>query len=99
MVRNNEHDEEMLLSVDARPRSSIWKTGMSLANSEGTIDEPYRGEISMIFYHVLPNMPRYKVGDRICQIKVGATLPIEFEEVTELSETVRGEGGYGSTGK
>lgn len=87
------------LSIDFRPRSSVWKTGMVLSNCEGTIDESYTGEISAVFYHVMPNMPRYKVGDRIGQIKIGATFPIEFKEVDELSETERGTGGYGSTGK
>ena len=87
------------LSIDARPRSSIWKTGMILSNCEGTIDELYRGEVSAVFYHVMPNMPRYKVGDRVCQIKLGFTLPMEFIEVKELNETARGEGGYGSTGR
>lgn len=87
------------LSIDFRPRSSVWKTGMVLSNCEGTIDESYTGEISAVFYHVMPNMPRYKVGDRIGQIKIGITLPIEFKEVDELSETERGEGGYGSTGE
>ena len=52
-----------------------------------------------MFYHVFPNMPRYKVGDRIGQIKLGFTLPIEFVEVDELSDTERGDGGYGSTGR
>lgn len=87
------------MSIDARPRSSVWKTGMVLSNCVGTIDEPYTGEISAVFYHVMPDMPRYKVGDRVCQIKLGFTLPIEFAEVEELKTTERGDGGYGSTGK
>lgn len=87
------------LSLDARPRSSVWKTGMVLSNCEGTIDENYIGEVSAVFYHVMPNMPRYKVGDRVCQIKLGFTLPMEFVEVKDLNSTDRGEGGYGSTGK
>lgn len=86
------------LSIDLRPRSSVWKTGMVLSNSEGTIDELYRGEVSAVFYHVMPDMPRYRVGDKIGQIKIGTTSQIEFEEVEELSETERGCGGYGSTG-
>ena len=90
---------EAVFSIDFRPRSSIWKTGMVLSNSVGTIDDLYRGEVSAVFYHVFPNMPRYKVGDRIGQIKLGFTLPMEFEEVDELSDTERGEGGYGSTGR
>lgn len=87
------------LSVDLRPRSSVWKTGMVLSNCEGTIDELYTGEVSAVFYHLMPNMPKYEVGDRIGQIKIGVTFPIEFIEVEELDETTRGEGGYGSTGR
>ena len=87
------------LSIDFRPRSSVWKTGMVLSNCEGTIDEGYVNEVSAVFYHVMPNMPRYKVGDRIGQIKIGATFPIEFIEVDELKETDRGMNGYGSTGR
>ena len=90
---------EAVYSIDLRPRSSIYKTGMVLSNSVGTIDDLYRGEVSAVFYHVFPNMPRYRVGDRIGQIKLGFTLPIEFEEVDELGRTLRGDGGYGSTGR
>lgn len=87
------------ISVDLRPRSSVWKTGLVLSNCEGTIDiETYRGEISAVFYHVLPEMPIYKVGDRIGQIKLGLTLPMYFNKVDTLSETARNAGGYGSTG-
>lgn len=87
------------LSIDFRPRSSVWKTGLSLANCEGTIDELYRGEVSAVFYHVMPTMPKYEVGDRIGQIKLGITFPMEFVEVDELDDTERGAGGYGSTGR
>ena len=87
------------VSIDLRPRSSIYKTGMVLSNAVGTIDELYRGEVSAVFYHVFPGMPRYRVGDRIGQIKLGFTVPIEFEEVDELGRTLRGDGGYGSTGR
>ena len=86
-------------SIDLRPRSSVWKTGMVLSNCVGTVDENYTGEISAVFYHVMPNMPRYKVGDRIGQIKLGRTDMLDFYEVDELDATDRGEGGYGSTGK
>ena len=90
---------DMLFSLDLRPRSSIYKTGMVLSNAVGTVDDLYRGEVSAIFYHVFTEMPRYRVGDRIGQIKLGFTLPIEFEEVDELGQTLRGDGGYGSTGR
>ena len=86
------------MSIDFRPRSSVWKTGMVLSNCEGTIDELYRGEVSAVFYHVFPNMERYKVGQRIGQIKIGTTMPIEFVVVDELDETERNSGSYGSTG-
>lgn len=94
-----QQDRDWNVSLDLRPRSSIWKTGMVLSNSVGTIDDLYRGMVSAVFYHVFPNMPRYKVGDRIGQIKLGFTLPMEFEEVDELGDTERGDGGYGSTGR
>lgn len=108
LVVENEFGKELLripqgrdwnVSIDLRPRSSIYKTGMLLSNAVGTIDELYRGEVSAVFYHVFPGMPRYRVGDRIGQIKLGFTLPIEFEEVDELGRTLRGDGGYGSTGR
>ena len=88
------------ISIDFRPRSSIWKTGMILSNCEGTLDELYRGEIKAVFYHVNPFKRKYKVGDRIGQIKLGFTIPIEFKEVEDLDiNTERGTGGFGSTGK
>lgn len=99
IVRDEEWDNDVIFSIDLRPRSSVWKTGMVLANCEGTIDEIYRGEVCAVFYHVIPYLRRYDVGDRIGQIKIGVTEPIVFEIVEELSETERGEGGYGSTGK
>jgi dUTP pyrophosphatase len=91
--------DEIKLSIDGRPRSSIWKTGMVLANSTATIDEGYTGEIMAVFYHVIPEMPRYKIGDKVLQITIGVSEPIEFTEVNELDETSRGSGGFGSTGK
>lgn len=85
-------------SIDIRPRSSVWKTGMVLSNCEGTVDELYTGEVSAVFYHVMPNMPKYEVGDRVAQVKIGFTLPIDFVEIDSLDETERGCRGYGSTG-
>ena len=52
-----------------------------------------------VFYHVMPNMPRYKVGDKILQIKLNCTESLDFIEVDELTKTERGDGGFGSTGK
>lgn len=93
------HDSPLKFSIDFRPRSSVWKTGMVLSNSQGTIDEGYTNEVSAVFYHIMPNMPKYEIGDKIGQIKIGATFPIEFVEVKQLDKTERGNGGFGSTGK
>ena len=88
------------LCFSIRPRSSVWKTGMVLSNCIGTIDEGYTGEISAVFYHVMPNMERYHVGDRIAQLYFDQTTKfLDFIEVNKLDETERGSNGYGSTGK
>ncbi len=82
------------------PRSSIRKTDLSLTNCVGVIDSGYRGEIQATFKKTngLDSLA-YKVGDRIAQIMIIPYPPIEFEEVNELNNTERGEGGFGSTGK
>ena len=87
------------LALDFRPRSSVWETGMILSNCEGTIDELCRGEVSAVFYHVFPNMPKYEVGDKIVQFKLGIAVPLTFKWVDKLSETERASKGYGSTGR
>ena len=99
LIRNDLTPSRYSISLDFRPRSGIYKTGMVLANSEGTLDEFYRGEAMAIFYHVIPSLPRYKKGDRIGQIKLGISIPLDFEFVDEIDEnTERGEGGFGHTG-
>ena len=90
-------DGSNVRGIQMRARSSVWKTGMVLSNSVGTIDEIYTGQIMAVFYHVMPNMPRYKVGDKVCQICLERTESIDFVEVPELRSTTRGSGGYGST--
>jgi dUTP pyrophosphatase len=80
------------------PRSSISKTGMILANSVGIVDCDYRGSVTVRFKYI-KGADMYKVGDRCCQMMIVRGEPAVFEEVTELSETDRGNGGYGSTGK
>lgn len=88
------------LGFSVRPRSSVWKTGMILSNCIGTVDEGYTGEISVVFYHVMPNMERYHVGDRVAQLHFDRTDKyLDFIEVDELDGTERGSNGYGSTGK
>lgn len=82
------------------PRSSIYKRGMVLSNSVGLVDQNYRGEISAVFYHVVPTLPKYEVGERIGQIMFfEQSRNLQFRVTSELTETERGEGGYGSTGK
>ena len=85
------------------PRSSIRKTNLQLSNSVGVIDSGYRGELQATFNKIqgIDNVERenYKVGDRVCQIMIIPHPTIEPNEVNELSNTERGEGGFGSTGK
>jgi dUTP pyrophosphatase len=95
------------------PRSSIRKTGLQLSNSVGVIDSGYRGELQATFNklfggeamydemkvkEIQPN-DFYKVGDRVAQIMIIPHPEVEFNEVDELSDSERGEGGFGSTGK
>lgn len=91
-------DKDTLKCLTIRPRSSIYKTGLVLSNSLGTIDYSYRGEVMAVFYHVIPSFIPYRVGDRIAQIHYESTCDIIFEEADNLSDTERGAGGYGSTG-
>ena len=79
------------------PRSSIRKTDLILSNSVGVIDAGYRGEIQATFKKTGGAV--YKIGDRGAQIIIMPHPSIEFQEVEELTNTERGEGGFGSTGK
>jgi len=85
--------------LDLRSRSSIHKTGLILSNCIGTGDEEYRGEYQAFFYHVIPTLPPYEVGDRILQIQLKTREDVIFKITEELSETKRGKEGFGSTGK
>ena len=80
------------------PRSSIYKQGQILTNSVGVIDSGYRGEICAVMMGNNSDLS-YKVGDRAAQIMIIPYPQIEFEESNYLSESERGSGGYGSTGK
>jgi dUTP pyrophosphatase len=82
------------------PRSSIRNTGLTLSNSVGVIDAGYRGELQATFNKngVDPH-EFYKVGDRIVQIIIVPHPIIQIVEADELSESSRGIGGFGSTGK
>jgi len=80
------------------PRSSISDSGLILTNSVGVIDQNYRGSIRCRF-KAIPNTVIYNVGDRVAQIIIQPCPKIEFELVDELSDTTRGDLGFGSTGK
>ena len=79
------------------PRSSVYKTGQSLSNCVGVIDSGYRGEIMMKFT-LSPTGQEYNIGDRVGQLIVMPYPKIEFEEGKELSDSQRGDGGFGSSG-
>ena len=79
------------------PRSSIRKTDLILSNSVGVIDAGYRGEIQATFKKTGGAV--YKIGDRGAQLIIIPHPIVEWNEVNELNNTERGEGGFGSTGK
>lgn len=81
------------------PRSSVYRHQILLSNSVGVIDSGYRGEITLKFRICQPHISRYSTGERIGQLIILPYPEIEFEESDVLSETDRGEGGYGSTGR
>ena len=81
------------------PRSSIRNMGLELSNSVGVIDAGYRGEIQATFNKNGVKDEFYKVGDRIMQIVIVPHPVVQFVEVDELTESSRGNGGFGSTGK
>jgi len=84
------------------PRSSVSKYKLVLANSVGVIDSGYRGEIICKFKELSGNRyntSTYQVGERVAQIMIIPNPNISFVEVDELSDSVRGDGGFGSTGK
>ncbi len=81
------------------PRSSISKTPLRLANSIGLIDGGYRGELVGMVDNIYDEDFHIKRGERYFQLVAVDSSPIEFELVTELSKSSRGEGGFGSTGR
>jgi len=85
--------------AQVRPRSGLAaKKGITVLNSPGTIDADYRGEIGVILVN-LSNQPfTIENGERIAQLVIAKHERAEWVQVEELSETVRGEGGFGSTG-
>ena len=86
--------------IQIRPRSGLAaKNNISVLNTPGTIDSDYRGEIKVIIYNHGNEDFIVNKNDRIAQMILTPVLKIEFEEAEELPETVRGDGGFGSTGK
>lgn len=83
-----------------RPRSGLaYKKGIGIVNSPGTIDADYRGEIGVILVNLSNENFIVKDGERICQMVISKHETVSWEEVNELSETKRGTGGFGHTGK
>jgi dUTP pyrophosphatase len=84
------------------PRSSVRKYDLALTNSVGVIDSGYRGELQATFKKTSwlkqDSSTKYNVGDKGAQIMIIPHPTIEFEEADELSDTERGDGGFGSTG-
>lgn len=86
--------------IQVRPRSGLAaKHGISIANAPGTIDPDYRGEIKVILVNLSNDPFELKPGERIAQLVVAQFTRIEWESVQQLSETERGAGGFGSTGR
>ncbi len=85
--------------AQVRPRSGLaLKHAITLPNSPGTIDPGYRGEIRVILLNLGRELYRVARGERIAQIVIARYEKVKWEE-SELSETIRGDGGFGSSGK
>ena len=83
-----------------RPRSGLAiKQGITCLNTPGTIDSDYRGEIMIILINLSNEVQVVHNGDRIAQMVLQRVEKINWEQVTLLSETIRNDGGFGSTGK
>lgn len=86
--------------MQIRPRSGLSvDTKLRVANSPGTIDNDYRGEVGVILYNAGNRAEQIEVGDRIAQAVITPVVKVEMEEVDELEETERAEAGFGSTGR
>jgi dUTP pyrophosphatase len=83
-----------------RPRSGLAaKKGITVLNSPGTVDADYRGEIRVILVNLSNEVFVIENGERIAQMVVAKHERVQWEEAVELEETIRGAGGFGSTGK
>ena len=85
--------------MQIRPRSGLaLKHGISLANTPGTVDADFRGEIGVILINLSKEPFTVNDGDRICQMVIAQYTRVEWEAVDEIDRTVRGDGGFGHTG-
>ena len=88
------------VEIQIRPRSGLAaKSSISVLNTPGTIDSDYRGELKVILFNHSKEEFVVRNNDRIAQIVLMPVLKIDFEEVDNLPDTLRGSGGFGSTGK
>tara|TARA_B100001123_G_scaffold279081_1_gene310873 strand:- start:9 stop:446 length:438 start_codon:yes stop_codon:yes gene_type:complete len=88
------------LEIQIRPRSGLAaKSSISVLNTPGTIDSDYRGEIKIILFNHGNKDFIVNNNDRIAQMVLTPVIKMEFEEVDQLPGTIRGSGGFGSTGK
>jgi len=88
------------VEIQIRPRSGLAvKSNISVLNTPGTIDSDYRGELKVILFNHSKEEFVVRNNDRIAQIVLMPVLKIDFEEVDNLPDTLRGSGGFGSTGK
>jgi dUTP pyrophosphatase len=86
--------------IQVRPRSGLaLKHGVTVLNAPGTIDSDYRGEIGIVLINLGSETFHVSNGDRIAQLVVATTVRAEFIASDSLTDTARGAGGYGSTGK
>ena len=86
--------------IQIRPRSGLAaKNNISVLNTPGTIDSDYRGELKIILFNHGSENFMINNNDRIAQIVLSPIIKMELEEINELPKTIRGEGGFGSTGK
>ena len=86
--------------IQIRPRSGLAaKSSISVLNTPGTIDSDYRGEIKIILFNHGREEFTINNNDRVAQMILVPILKAEFEEVSDLPKTLRGSGGFGSTGK
>ena len=86
--------------AQVRPRSGLaLKFGISVLNTPGTIDADYRGEVGVILINHGKEAFKVSRGDRIAQMVIAALPVVEFSEVSELDDTERGSGGFGSSGR